>query len=1027
MPKQSSETGGELFIVDNREPDWSALRYLCEWCEIAKALDVATGYFDIGSLLAMDGRWQKIDAIRVLMGSEVNSSFAEVFNRVERELDSSLEREKRDNMLLDGGKAVVQALKDGKILCRVYGGKKFHAKCYITHGRLEVVGSQALVGSSNMTVAGLSRNIELNVKIEGPPVAVLREWYEERWNEAKDVTPGLLKVIERHMELHPPFDVYARSLHALFGWRSLSLDAWEKTASKIYPVLARYQRDGYHDLMAKANRRRGALLCDGVGLGKTFVGLMLIERLVEHERRRVALFAPKSALESVWRPELEKRLPALNGKFKTGSLECFSHTDLSRDACRQDMRDAVQRAEAVIIDEAHNFRNTGIKGEGWDSQSRYWRMADVCRGKKVFLLTATPVNNSLNDLRHLIELFTGGKEDYFRDLGFHSLRSHFRDMEKRQEKSSAKGQPGEPRLDGTPIGPDIANANYLFNSDRLLRELVVQRSRAYVKSEAGALFPGAKEPRVAPYSLGQTHGKLLAALEEAFQKDAPLFALPLYRPDDYLKKAKEKSDLEQGRQRQVVSLIRIQFLKRFESSIPAFANSCRRLLAKLLAWVEANSAAAADRKWLERWKKQHGDVIPKTAEIAAEDADPEEDVSEPELEDLPWRLDPAKYELDAMLDDIRLDMDELVKFISLAEPETEIRDDKCEQLLRLLRRPEVKGRKFLIFSEFKDTTCYLEGQLKAAGLAGVEELHSSSGKNRADVVKRFSPHYNGLDGKALATAGGREINILISTDVLSEGLNLQDCGLLINYDLHWNPVRLMQRIGRVDRRLNPEIETELIRERPEEAGCRGKVVYWNFLPPDELDRLLGLYRTVAKKTLRISRIFGIEGGKLLTPADDYETVRNFTALCEGEVTPLEKLRLEYEALLKDDPALLDRLDRLPAGLWSGKAKNPDREGGLFFCYALPGADAGVWSLENGETRWYWLADAAAEPVESAPDIAERIRSRPGDPRLGGKLPPAEVKAARKKIEAHIRNTYLKSLQAPVESQPALIAWMEVLP
>jgi len=123
--------------------------------------------------------------------------------------------------------------------------------------------------------------------------------------------------------------------------------------------------------------------------------------------------------------------------------------------------------------------------------------------------------------------------------------------------------------------------------------------------------------------------------------------------------------------------------------------------------------------------------------------------------------------------------------------------------------------------------------------------------------------------------------VLISTDVLSEGLNLQDATRVINYDLHWNPVRLMQRVGRVDRRMNPEVEARLLADHPDQAPLRGRVAYWNFLPLDELDELLRLYGKVSHKTLRISKTFGIEGQKLLRPEDDFEALRNFNHLMKA--------------------------------------------------------------------------------------------------------------------------------------------------
>src|SRR5262249_13708012 len=154
-----------------------------------------------------------------------------------------------------------------------------------------------------------------------------------------------------------------------------------------------------------------------------------------------------------------------------------------------------------------------------------------------------------------------------------------------------------------------------------------------------------------------------------------------------------------------------------------------------------------------------------------------------------------------------------------------------------------------------------------AGIEGVEEIDSASKKNRGDVIRRFAPYYNGTTSAALKADGRDEIRILISTDVLSEGLNLQDATRLINYDLHWNPVRLMQRIGRVDRRMNPEVEALLVAEHPEQEALRRRVVYWNFLPPEELNELLTLYSRVSHKTLRISKVFGIETGKLLRDDD----------------------------------------------------------------------------------------------------------------------------------------------------------------
>src|ERR1039457_2154545 len=191
MPRRSSPTGSELFIVDNSEENWRVLRYLHDWCQLSKSIDIATGYFEIGALVALNDEWQKVDHIRILMGDEVSrrtkNAFAAGLEKVKQRLDASLENEKQTNEFLAGVSAIVEGIRSKKIECRVYRKEKFHAKAYITHARLDVIGSSALVGSANFTFPGLTENIELNVQITGQPVAVLQEWYDEHWEEAEYV------------------------------------------------------------------------------------------------------------------------------------------------------------------------------------------------------------------------------------------------------------------------------------------------------------------------------------------------------------------------------------------------------------------------------------------------------------------------------------------------------------------------------------------------------------------------------------------------------------------------------------------------------------------------------------------------------------------------------------------------------------------------------------------------------------------------------------------------------------------------
>ena len=197
--------------------------------------------------------------IRILMGDEVSTPDEDSLRRGTGPASAAgsmpaWKREGRKNDFLAGVPAIVEAIRSGKIHCRVYRKAKFHAKAYITHARLEVVGSSALVGSSNFTYPGLTENIELNVQITGRPVTVLQEWYEEHWNEAEDVTPEILRVIERHIRDYSPFEVYARALHEYCRQEEISDTHWLEQRSRVYPVLDRYQKEGFHKLMRHRQR-----------------------------------------------------------------------------------------------------------------------------------------------------------------------------------------------------------------------------------------------------------------------------------------------------------------------------------------------------------------------------------------------------------------------------------------------------------------------------------------------------------------------------------------------------------------------------------------------------------------------------------------------------------------------------------------------------------------------------------------------------------------------------------------------------
>ena len=1073
--RPAKKSSGELFIIDNSDEEWKALKYLREWCQISKSIDIATGFFEIGALLALDGEWQKVDKIRILMGFQTTMRTHQAIRKAREsllaDLNKNTEDEKKTNDFLTGLPAIVEALKSGKIEVRVLDEPKFHAKAYITHGKLDVVGSAALVGSSNFTYPGLTQNIELNLRIT-TEVQQLQQWYEKYWELGKPAEGEFLEVLEKHILEYKPYDVYLKALEQFFLGHEPTASEWEKTKSSLYNQLARYQQDGYHNLLRIASEHRGAFLCDGVGLGKTFIGMMLIERLHEVERKNIALFVPKATREAVWGRTLREYVPHISGAFC--KLQIFNHTDLNRenDEVKRTLMDIKARADVIIIDEAHHFRNKGIegapakegriKGTGKRKRSRYRILADICEGKTVYLLTATPINNRLIDFMNMAQLFSGQTDDaYFRRIGIHSLRGHFNALERQLDRAVSAHESSSEQ--------ESADAGDLLKHDEIFRHLVVQRSRKYVKhslkiADEGrdVQFPEKSEPQVAAYKLGAGYKKMLDHIDQAFKKrGVAIFSLAAYAPLEYYigdRSEIAEYEFDKNRQSQLITLIRIQFLKRFESSIRAFEGSCGTLVFKLYGFWKKQATSDKDKKRLKGWEEKNGNYIKHAVDrmkhrrggsrkitlllpgIGDDDdessfeEDAPEDLIEPEmLEEIEY-LDPKKYDVDKILGLNEEDLDEAVLLWSEAEKYRKDKDDKINALIELLKTEStLKNHKVLIFTEFTDTACYVAEELQKAGIKGVEQIDGSSGKSKEDVVERFSPYYNRLTSADIKERKGKEIRVLISTDVLAEGLNLQDCTRLINYDIHWNPVRLMQRIGRIDRRLDPAIEAKILADHPNEKVLRGTAAYWNFLPPDDLETILGLYKRVSHKTLKISKTQGIEGRQLLTDKDQYEALRDFNEKYEGEETFEESMRLKLMERLKIDPALDVRLKAFPGRLFSGKENISKEARAVFFCFRLPvelreeeqpGSEP-FWSIEEGITKWYLMNLADGKIIDDIEEVHQNIVCQYDTP-VRKTVKPEQLSECRAKLEIHIKNTYLKQIQATqLCPKPELTCWMEL--
>ena len=1051
-----AELVGPPFIVDNGSDAASVRTALSELLEGCEAFDVATGYFEIGALLALGDAWKGVGRIRILIGSETPRQTAVALREAKEGVDRSVIAERRKDPFLAPLDEIVEALRSGQIQVKVYAKPKFHAKAYLARrGPSEGV---ALVGSSNFTRPGLERNIELNIRPDDDRFDELSGWFEKHWQEADEAVPDILEVLERHRRPYSPFHVYARALQQLTADVDPSVLEWEQNHSRIYKLLAPYQQEGYRGLRQRAEKHGGAFLTDGVGLGKTFVGMMLAEYFAEKEGLNVLIMATKTGVDAVWKPTIERYMPELTGEFTR--IRVMAHTDLSKQNAMETVRRLHERVQVVIIDEGHNFRNRGPAGTDLENPRARWRrMQLLCEGKKVFHLTATPINNGLFDLVHEFELFTGltgsgemGDRHFAQTLGIPSVQTYVRNLESTFLKAVASDEKSQIEADSI----TMADFERLLQQDRLLGELIVQHSRQYAKKSAEATrrsdvrFPDPALPRAVPYQYDAPSRRLLEDLEAAFRKENPLFTLPMYFPLAFSKNP-DVDQIVENRQKQVVGLIRTVFLKRFESSIASFTGSCLDLADKVAGWIAANSSDIPEvRARLHAWRAQHDPLFaaaraafrPEEIPDDGEPLAPEDDDNDAELlSDLAeGDVVEDEFDLDAMFEASFEDLHQLGQFIDRAVMVSQTADVKFDRLAILLGAkkdntadpvvfdPAFRTHKVLVFTEFADTARYLERRLVELDLEHVDRLDGSRKKSRLEMIHRFAPFYN--DVPAPQRAEQKPLRVLVSTDVLSEGVNLQDGTLIVNYDIHWNPVRLMQRIGRIDRRMNNAIEAELVAADPSTGPLRGTIQIRNFLAPDELDTLLRLARRVTHRSLLISKTLGIPGGRLLTEEDMLDDVRVFGAFLEdfyGDMSPEEVLRVKYQDLIAEHPDLVDQLVAMPDGAYAAKQGGP---AGTFVCARDPGPEtdeAGKvlrWTVDAGRPRWSLLT-ADGQVIEDLLEIDAAIACDPGEPTTAVDDRSATARRLRELSQGH-KQLMHKRVQLPLDAEdPRTICWMEV--
>ena len=894
---------------------------------------IAVGYFFISGLAAVIQPMTSVQKIRLLISNTTDKNTAEAliegFHSIQ-EVNAVVDkaefvngdrkevviRDSKDNVqqsleymrqTVDDRtviESLVQMMTSKQIEVRVYPKEKLHAKAYILEPYdKDFAPGLGIVGSSNLSLAGISHNSELNLKTYNAlDLNRLLEWFDELWDEGLEFTHDFDLILRQSWagQAYSPRDLFLKAAYIEYKDRLEERGGdpiWEKTFPPLFP----FQKTAVDQSLTMFEIYGGVILADVVGLGKTYVGTALLKHLQLQEYRPLIVCPP--ALVDMWEKFCADY--EVDAKILSRGQLSIRNFELSR-AYKYKDRDL------VLIDESHHFRNNNSRQ--YENMQQFMQARDA----RAILLTATPYSNDPQDIQNQLMLFHETTKTSIPPANETDLAEYFSRVR-----------------DGH---ADLVD---------LLRNIMIRRTRRYVLKQWGRsdengrrylqigeqrkYFPERKMETNC-YNINRVYSNqyqtivtLLSAKAESRHLTLARYSLGSYVKEEY-KQVDLYKDLG-GIGPRLVGLIRMLLLKRMESSLDAFQESVKNLV----------SGHKVILKLLDEEIVPIGDVSYKAMYDIARD-DPRS-IEDPEtVEEFKKKMREAgetKYKFEAfdiknLTRDIRNDLEVFESIDSMIRTLTWKEDDKLHKLQKLLDTA-YGGKKVLVFTEFATTAEYLHKHLD---WNGVKDITHSNRRNSVQCARRFDPKNN--PGSEIEAD---EVTLLISTDVLSEGMNLQAGEVIINYDFHWNPTRLIQRAGRVDR-----------------IGSKNEfVIVHNFLPDPEIERDLNLEKLVGEKISDIQKIIGedykiLKTDEQINESDIYAIYKGDESILDKEDNQLEPS--EFEKLLRNiqinDAELWDTIRSMPNGI---RSSDGTKSGGGLLIACERGAD------HNNRMRKYYLVRA----------------------------------------------------------------------
>lgn len=959
-------------IRDNRKYGKVA-DFLVDKISTGSKLSVVSAYFTIYAYDALSAKLDNINHLKFLFG--------------EPRFISSLDPDKTDKKsfkIEDEGLELANRLhqKDVARRCAEWIREKVDIRSVrqvnLLHGKLYHIDDgkreHAILGSSNFTRRGLglstTPNIELNLIVDGDRDRVeLKEWFDQLWSDESlvtDVKSEVLHYLEQLYVDHSPEFIYFKTLFHVFE-RFLSGQAedaklFDNTAivdTDIWKALFDFQKDGAKGAIHKINAHNGCILADSVGLGKTYTALAVI-KYYELRNLRVLVLCPKK-LRDNWTVYLAQNNSELNPFLRDRfGYTVLSHTDLSRESGKVDGIDLATinwgNFDLVVIDESHNFRNN-IKGKQDEEgniirKSRYERlMEDIIKSgvkTKVLLLSATPVNNDLKDLRNQIYFLTEGRDSAFsQSFGILSIRDTLASAQKTfMEWAKRAGEKDARDL------MERLSAGFFT----LLDELTIARSRKhiqkYYRSSLAQMgqFPKRKKPE-SIFSEIDLKGCFLTY--DRLNDEIGNYKLSLFNPSRYVlpqyKSLYEVTNSpnfsQENREKYLIGMIKVNFLKRLESSVRSFAITMERTVSKI------ENLEDRLRQFQKHRQAQMEDLQPNLFIEPDED----EDLAEAFEVGSKLRFKMEHLDVSAWLKDLSTDKQQLSLLADNAASVDATRDAKLSKLKKIIedkvKQPSInnqgeENRKVIVFCAFADTAAYLYKEIEpwvrrelnvhvALVSGGAKPNQTTFGRSEfTQILTNFAPRAK-QRAKMKSMPQDGEIDVLIATDCISEGQNLQDCDLLVNYDIHWNPVRIIQRFGRIDRIGSPNSSIEL----------------FNFWPTNDLNKYINLKNRVEARMALVDIAATAEDNilqteelrdliqddlryrdkQLLRLKDEVLDLEDFNESVALNEFTLDDFRMELAAYIE---ANREKLEEAPLGLYAIVPPHPEYQTikpGVIYC------------------------------------------------------------------------------------------------